>query len=194
MVALSQSQIAYRAFYSQHLAMIARYVARRCPDSDAGDIVAETFLIAWRKFEDIPEPPRDAPWLYGVARNVISNYRRGQGRRSALGSKLMAEWSTTSVNVDDPADAVGRHVLSEAVARLSESDAELLLLSAWEELTPSDIATVLDLSADVVRNRLSRARKRLRKELDEVEIQTGPAGHEHTEAPDLGDGDTRGRT
>ncbi len=189
----AQSHADYSLLYREHLGAISQYVARRCPGHDAGDIVAETFSTAWRRFADIPAPPMQRPWLYGVARRVLSNYRRGQNRRSALGERLCSEWSSKQVINDAHQSNLEIQALRDAVSRLSASDSELLLLSAWEELTPAEISVVLELGSDVVRNRLSRARRRLREELKAQEIQKSPGGHQLDNAPvDSGEGEPRG--
>ena len=189
----AQSQADYSLLYREHLGAISRYVARRCPGNDAGDIIAETFSTAWRRFGDIPASPMQRPWLYGVARRVLANYRRGQNRRSALGERLYVEWSSRLVIDDSLQSTLEVQALREAVSRLSVTDSELLLMSAWEELTPSEIAVVLELPPDVVRNRLTRARRRLREELESEQIHDSSAGHQLDNAPnDFGEGDTGG--
>jgi RNA polymerase sigma-70 factor (ECF subfamily) len=72
------------------------YVLRRTenPD-DAADVIAETFLIAWRRLDEIPLREQRRLWLYGVARRVLANHRRGQRRRSSLADRLRADLALT---------------------------------------------------------------------------------------------------
>ena len=154
----------FSVLYEEHLASVARYVARRLNGPDAADVVADTFLVAWRRLDEVPEPPKTLPWLYGVARHNLANHRRGDRRRQALGERLRNEWATQSRLVADEDEARGTR-LAAALDGVRPADRELLLLHAWEELTPAEIAVVVDLEPAVVRNRLSRARKRFRAHL-----------------------------
>src|SRR3954447_10520347 len=79
----------FRSLYTAHFGAILEYAVRRVPaPEDATDVVAETFLIAWRRHADVP-PGREARlWLYGVARRVLANHLRGEARRSRLGEEL----------------------------------------------------------------------------------------------------------
>src|SRR2546423_7741391 len=66
----------FNRLYEEHFEAVRRYVWRREP-SIADDVVAETFLVAWRRLDDLPVSAR--PWLIGVARNVRPNLRPGAG-------------------------------------------------------------------------------------------------------------------
>jgi RNA polymerase sigma factor (sigma-70 family) len=148
----------FRSLFEHHYPQIEAYARRRCArPSDADDVVAETFTVAWRRFHDIPAEP--LPWLYGVARKVLANQRRGQRRWTSLIDRLRREPGDT----ETPSDS-GEPVRL-ALARLRAADQELLRLSAWEELTPQQIATVLGISANAASIRLHRARRQLATEL-----------------------------
>ena len=157
--------------YRSHLSAIARYATRRTSPDDAIDAVAETFVVAWRRFEEIPPGSATLPWLFGVARRVLANQRRGNVRRHRLHDRLCAEWIRPVANIE----ASDLSPLGRALERLSEPDRDVLLMAGVEELSPAEIAAVLDVSPEVARNRLSRARARLRGTL--AEIRTTPAGH-----------------
>jgi RNA polymerase sigma-70 factor (ECF subfamily) len=132
---------------------------------DAADIVAETFGVAWRRIGDVPPAPESRLWLYGVARRILANQRRGELRRRRLSDRLREELRATGdadpSSQDERALAVG-----EALAVLPEQDREVLLLANWEELTPAEIATVIGVPGATARTRLHRARGRLRAELE----------------------------
>jgi RNA polymerase sigma factor (sigma-70 family) len=147
------------------------YAVRRVQrPEDAADIVAETFLVAWRRLDDVPQGAEARLWLYGVARRQLANQRRGQLRRSQLVDRLRAELPGALVagagagNEDERAADV-----RAALARLGAEDRELLMLSSWEGLSPGEIAVVLELPAVTLRSRLHRARKRLRAELSRAQ-------------------------
>lgn len=159
---------AFAELYRSHLEAVVNYVARRADRSDAVDVAAETFTVAWRRLDEIPVGA-ERPWLYGVARRTLANHRRGDSRRSALHDRLVADWGTVAIEATSPeAQTASLEPLRQALARLSSDDQDILLLSGVEELKPSEIATVLEVTPEVARNRLSRARTRLRTELAEV--------------------------
>ena len=163
------------------LAYALRRVAR---PEDAADIVAETFLVAWRRLDDVPAGDGARLWLYGVARRQLANQRRGDLRRSQLGDRLREVLATAATAVPDT-DGERVAAVRGALGRLSERDRELLTLSNWEGLDPAEIAVVLAAPAVTVRSRLHRARRRLRKEL-EREI-AGAAACLPTAAPERTD-------
>ncbi|HEX4344268.1 MAG TPA: RNA polymerase sigma factor [Solirubrobacteraceae bacterium] len=163
-----------RMFRTHHDAVRA-YALRRTAVDDANDIVAETFLVAWRRFD---EAPRDflLAWLFGVARRVLANQRRASNRRDTLVDRL-GTVVTASPAACDVAAAYADHVgaasasfdgaLAEALARLTADDRELLLLVAWEGLRTDEAARALGCRPATCRMRLHRARRRLATLLDE---------------------------
>jgi RNA polymerase sigma-70 factor (ECF subfamily) len=153
-------------FEAHHRALLA-YAARRCPTlSDAEDVVAEVFLVAWRRLDDLPAGDAALPWLYGVARKTIGNQRRGLLRRGRLQARL----EQTAERPATPAPT-GTEPALEALERLSDDDRELLRLVAWEELSHAEIAAVLGISVNAVAIRLHRARERF-----EQALVKGPGG------------------
>jgi RNA polymerase sigma-70 factor (ECF subfamily) len=181
----------FELLYAKHGPAVKAYVLRRADASMADDVVAEVFVVCWRRFEEIPVDP--LPWLLGVARRVLSTQRRGERRRVALHDRL-AQTAGGSVG-QAPSEIVGEELgglagdepgeltdaipqlengaladiadnaLAGALARLSESDRELLLLIAWEDLSPAQAASVLGVKPATARVRLLRARRRLTQAL-----------------------------
>jgi RNA polymerase sigma-70 factor (ECF subfamily) len=173
----------FRALYAAHLPAMLGYALRRvAAPEDAADVVAETFLIAWRRSAEVPPEDEARLWLYGVARRVLANHLRGEGRRSRLGDRLRTELADQAI-IQDPADEVVQvATIRIALARLDESDREVLELTAWEQLAPAEIAVALGISPEAARKRLSRARSRLRAQLgehpgDQAGHDRGRAGH-----------------
>jgi RNA polymerase sigma factor (sigma-70 family) len=154
----TQQQTRLRGLYEAHYAAVLAYACRRAPRSAAEDVAHETFLVAWRKLDDVPAEA--LPWLLGVARRVLANDRRGADRRQALIDRLAAT-SPTSASAVNPDDASVSPQLREALEALSALELEALLLTAWEELSPSDAARVLGCSRVTFRARLYRARRTL---------------------------------
>lgn len=153
-------------FTSCHGAIHA-YAMRRAPE-DADDIVSEVFSVAWRKREAVPEPP--LPWLYAVASREVLHVRRSYQRRHDLGTRVAAFGDRAAPNETDAAtDRIAAHdPVSRAMRHLTESDAEILRLWAWEQLEPVEIATVLGITGVTARVRLHRAQRRLRAVLDDA--------------------------
>jgi RNA polymerase sigma-70 factor (ECF subfamily) len=170
----------FEAAYHELYAPICGYVLRRVrePD-DAAEVIAETFATLWRRFDDCPQGAEVRPWMFGVARRVIANQRRGERRRNALGERLVEnldQRAFETVGAPDEASALAR-----AFASLSETDRELLSLVAWEGLTREELAVALGTSRAVVRLRLHRASKRLRAALPPTQVRlTGGQEHEWT--------------
>ncbi len=166
-----ERQSRFEALFRENFRPLLGYAMRRTTDtSTAADIVAETFTTAWRRLDIVPGGSESRLWLYGTARRVLSNYRRGEHRRDALIAKL-----STHLQAATPAPDEAALVVREALGRLSDEDAELLRLTAWEGLSPSELAHMWEIPAATVRTRLHRARLHLRSELD-VE-RSGPTGH-----------------
>lgn len=163
----------FQRLYAEHFDRLLGYALRRVDrPEEAADVVADTFLVAWRRLPDVPPGHEGRLWLYGVARRTLANQRRADGRRSRLGERLRSEVSTV---VSDHADLASVSAdVTAALASLSSRDREVLELSAWEELAPREIAEVLGVSALAVRTRLSRARARMR---ELVRNDPDPAGH-----------------
>lgn len=165
----------FRALFDGHRDAVLGYALRRVDDpADAADVVADTFLVAWRRLDDVPAG--DArPWLFSVARRVLANKRRGEQRRGALAERLGQE---LAVRVPEEAADARNERVREAVARLSPDAREVLLLTCWEGLTPAQVATALGVRAVAVRSRLHRARRQLQAELagtaDEPALPCGP--------------------
>lgn len=145
--------------------LLAYALRRSATPEDAADVVAETYLIAWRRLERVPNGDQARLWLFGVARNVL---RKGIRRRQA-GNRLMerlADELRRSGALRPAAEDERIAEVRSALARLPARDRELLTLTAWEGLTPGEIAAVTGMSANIVRVRLHRARNRLKSELD----------------------------
>jgi RNA polymerase sigma-70 factor, ECF subfamily len=169
------AEVRFRKLYADYRAEILAYALRRVADpEDAADVLAETFLVAWRRLDDLPPRSQARLWLIGVARRALANQRRGENRRSKLVERLRTELAVDlgRIRVETPD---GGEVLA-ALATLDPADQELLRLNAWEGLEPSEAARVLGISSVAARSRLHRARRRLRRVLDGQ--RTGSAGQE----------------
>ena len=149
-----------------HGSAVLAYLTRRTdPPQDAADLMAEVFVVAWRRLGVVP-PDRDQAWawLIGVARHQLANHRRGRLRRTQLADRLRQHLLVHAPR----ADAGPHRDVHAALAALKDEDRELLTLVTWEDLTPAQAATVLGLSPAATRKRLERARGRLRAELERL--------------------------
>ncbi len=161
----------FEEVYAANRARILGYALRRTTDpQDAADVLAETFLTAWRRLDDVPPGEQARLWLYGVARRVLANHHRGERRRSALAADLGSRLRT-EVAVPEAADLTD---VAAAFRSLPEPDRELLSLVGWEELDHGEIATVLGCSRNAVRIRLHRARRRFARALQRTEAPALP--------------------
>jgi RNA polymerase sigma factor (sigma-70 family) len=151
----------FEELFRANYAAVRGYALRRAPADVAQDVVAETFLVAWRRLEDVPD---DAlPWLYGVARRVLANERRSADRRTALEQRVA---SSTLTGASDAADRLGdAELMRAALAGLSENHREALMLVAWHGLTGARAARAAGCSAATFAVRLHRARAKLAEQL-----------------------------
>ncbi len=146
------AQQRFEEIYAAHAAAVHRYALRRLERGEAEDVVAEVFLIAWRRLEEVPAQPRG--WLLGVARRVASNARRGERRRTALHELLATEHPGGAEPSGDPR-------LARALLELGEADREALTLVAWDGLSYREAAQALGVRESTFGVRLLRARRRL---------------------------------
>jgi RNA polymerase sigma-70 factor (ECF subfamily) len=147
--------------WALHSGAVFAYAARRVGRDRAEDVVADTFVVAWRHRAE--RPRQDLPWLLGVARRVIGERYRADGRWEALKARAALNGSR-----EDPADSTAALAAWEVLAGLDDSEREALLLSAWEGLSGREAAAVLGTSAAAYRMRLGRARRHRRRSMAEA--------------------------
>lgn len=147
----------FERLFRSHYGDVVRYAVRRVGPDAAQEVVAETFLVAWRRLEDVPD--RALPWLYGTARRVVANELRRRHRVKRLDDRVAAQPEPTAA---DFADLLAEQMrVHAALDGLSERDREVLRLTAWERLDVTDAAEVLGCSIPACKVRLHRARRRL---------------------------------
>ena len=168
---MSERATAFNALFDAHHLAILGYLARRTEQpADAADLLADVFMTAWRRLSDVPEGTEGRMWLFGVARNALRNHRRGMARHGLLVARVR-EQMLVAVPRDAGVAADIRHGLSQ----LRATDREVLTLTVWEGLEPSEIGMLLKLSPGAVRVRLHRARRRLGQILSESSPAADPA-------------------
>jgi RNA polymerase sigma-70 factor (ECF subfamily) len=152
---MSDEQAEFEILFRETRAPLLAYFTRRVPADDAGDLLADVYLVAWRKRADLPPGEERRLWLYGVARRLLAEHRR-----------TLLPWPEGEpVDVDEgpspTADDERGATVRSALASLSDLDRELVTLTTWERLTPADAARVVGITAGTARVRLHRARARL---------------------------------
>jgi len=151
----------FTELYDAHYGRILGYARRRVGRDDAFDVAAETFTIAWRRFERVPQGEQALWWLYATARRVLANHRRAEHRRADLATAMRNEPAALSI----PPPTGESQDVAAAFGRLRADEQELLLLVAWEGLDAAALATVLRCSRNAARIRLHRARRSFALEL-----------------------------
>lgn len=166
---------AFEAFYRRNQDRLTRHLRRRLPSAaEVDEQFASTMEIAWRRFGSVPNEG-EFGWLCAIAGYVRLNAARSQ-RRRLLGFErfralLPRERLVSSLDSSHLLHHQ-REVLIEALAALSERDQEVLLLAVWDGLGPSELAMALETSATAARQRLSRARRRLRDHYNALAFET----------------------
>jgi RNA polymerase sigma-70 factor (ECF subfamily) len=149
----------FERIYRENFRIVLRFALARTSPDRATDVVAETFLVAWRRLDDVPAEAR--PWLLGVARRVIAGQFRSEARRAALAVRLRVAQPEGSGSPDLAAALADREEVLMAFAALGERDQEVLRLVAWDGLSAAEAAEVLNVTRLAFAVRLHRARRRL---------------------------------
>ncbi|MFI6478760.1 RNA polymerase sigma factor [Nonomuraea sp. NPDC050663] len=165
--------------YQQTYTALLRFVERRVHPTHAEDIVADVFLVAWRRLDDIPLATDEArAWLYGVAHRTLRNGQRADQRRHALTIRIADHQLTGTAATGLDPDLLARRLdLLQAWQRLSPRHQEALALAVWDGLTAPQAARVLGISPVAFRLRLTRARRALRLHADTAHEAARDTGH-----------------
>lgn len=161
----------FERLVDNHGVRVHAYLARRA-GADADDLLAEVWLAAYtaRHRYDAARGELGA-WLFGIARNVLLAHYREVRRRAGV-SELMPgapahdEWAAVDARLDASQAAAA---LRSALAEMPADERDVLLLVAWEQLTPTEAAGVLGIPAGTARSRLHRARARLTAPTDTLD-------------------------
>ena len=154
------SEARYRALFERHHEKVYAFFRRRIDADTARDCTAETFVVAWRKVDEVPENG-ELRWLYIVARNVLRNtYRTRRRSRIVFGDVADRSDGSESPEMVVVRNEEEREVI-DALRQLAPKDQEILLLSVWEELPREDVAAILGCSPHAASQRLHRASRRL---------------------------------
>ena len=160
-VSFGPEEAAFTELVEQHGPAVLGYLTRRVDVvEDAADLLSVVLFTAWRRWPEVPAPPHDCPWLFGVARNVLANHHRSGRRRDAATRALGAALTTAAANLPEPTATILD--VRTAVRSLEPLDEEILTLTVWEGLTSAEVGAVVGLPPSTVRARLVRARAEVR--------------------------------
>lgn len=179
----AEKQRVFELLYAEHRLEVLAYCARRIGVAEAADVCSETFLVAWRRIDDVPAPPKTLPYLYWIAAKVLSNQFRARNRRSRLEAVL----DTLGVPPSpDPSVLVIQKSRDEqvvaAIRRLKPKDREIVMLYTWEELSRETIAEMMGTTRAAIDQRIHRSYRRLARTLaptmEQNPIQPPPFANE----------------
>jgi DNA-directed RNA polymerase specialized sigma24 family protein len=128
-------------YASTRLPLLGYLVRRSESVEDAADLLAEVYLVAWRRITDVPPGDEARLWLFGVARRVLANHHRRGRNETELAVALEAVLRVHGNAGQTPADSGGEleGAVADALATLRPADRELVMLNAWDELSPAGI-------------------------------------------------------
>lgn len=164
----------FEALWQAHFDRVLRFAARRCGVDAAWDVAAETFTVAWRRRRHLPVEP--LPYLLAIAAKVLSHHHRSVRRRGALAERLANQPVAPGPGMEAAADL---DPIVAAMKRLSTTDREAIVLTAWDDLTVAQAAQVAGCSANAFSVRLHRARQRLVDLVGESTPSSAGASKEH---------------
>ncbi|HHU09288.1 MAG TPA: RNA polymerase sigma factor [Intrasporangiaceae bacterium] len=172
--AMSPQERRFREVYASSADDLIRFLRRRVAPAQVEDVAAEAYLIVWRRIDELPTDLSQArAWLFGIARNCALNALRSTGRQDALAVRIADHMQPQpGSHPQERLDAIEiRLDIVTAWRRLDPVDQETLALTVFDELTSVEAGKVLGITSAAYRVRLMRARRNLRRHLDQ-EIPT----------------------
>jgi RNA polymerase sigma-70 factor, ECF subfamily len=165
----------FEVLYQRHARALMAYVLTRTTRQAAPDVVSSTFLVAWRRFGEVPT---DAlPWLIGVSRRVLADQLRAASRRRALDERMASDPTACAPPSADLGERLLlRGAIREAFVQLRPEDREILTLAAWQGQSTEQLATSLGCSKALASVRLHRARRRFGKFFEAGRSEPAPVG------------------
>jgi RNA polymerase sigma-70 factor (ECF subfamily) len=152
-------EVRFARLYERCEGPLRDYCRRRVAAEAADDVVADTFLTAWRCVDQVPEGDAALLWMYGVAYRAIGHQWRSNARRRRLHDRLRVLDPRPVPGVDETIAATDERLVLVTLDRLGSTDAEVLRLVAWEQLSLAEVAAVLAIEPSATRQRLHRARR-----------------------------------
>jgi len=171
---LATSQSRFAAMYRATHASVLSFVSRRLIPRDftrAEEITHDTYLVAWRKFSQLPDDEAAArAWLFTTARHLLlkSNDRhQRENRKGELGVRISEEALGFVPALHNQVSNRGLQIdLMSAWSKLTPAEQEVISLTYWDELSSAEAGQVMGISDRLYRQKLHRARTKLKKLLD----------------------------
>jgi RNA polymerase sigma-70 factor (ECF subfamily) len=166
---LTDDHAKFNELYTRYGTLINAYCARRTNSSQVADAVSDTFLVAWRRLDQIGDVEAALPWLYGTAYRVLSHQWRSRTRAQKLISRLIAsaqgeEWAPEMILIQRQEN----DLVLLAASRLRKMDQEVLRMTLWEGLTHAEVGRALSVPPGAVKQRAYRARRNLTREYNRL--------------------------
>ena len=144
----------------------------------AEDITQEVFLAAYQKLDTLTRPDRFAKWLYVIANNLCVTWLRKQAAQPQLQSLTSTDPDElaelcyaeyTAEQQEERGKESDRALIQKLLDKLREADRTVIRLYYLAEMTCEEISKFLGVSQNTIKSRLSRARKRLKKQAASIE-------------------------
>ncbi|HEX7119839.1 MAG TPA: sigma-70 family RNA polymerase sigma factor [Longimicrobiales bacterium] len=172
-----------------HLDAVYRFALRLAGSpADAEDLVQETFLRAYRAWEQYTPGTRAKSWLFTICRNVFLRQRersvrhdeilhQAAGSADAAGADSPEGPLFAGASADDPEGNFFRELVDDsvldAIEALPDEFRDAVILSDLEGLAYAEIAAVLDIPVGTVKSRLFRGRRQLQEKLYAYAVDNG---------------------
>lgn len=152
----------FLALHAQNQHRLAAFVHTLVPSwQDAEELIQDTLMILWRKFDEFDPDTEFFPWAARVAQFEVLNYRRKKYRQTRLlDADVLTALATTAVDAADDIDR-RREALAECVKQLPERDRMIVCVRYGEEGTVQAVAEALERSTNHVHRLLRNVRGRL---------------------------------
>lgn len=181
-LAAAGDDLAFERLVSRYDARIFRLACRLTSETDAPDVLQETFIQVYRHLRSFRQESRFSTWLYRVATNAALMHRRARGRRPSESLEaFLPRFDANGVHVGTPEqlqlashadELIDQKVLAEraraVLAQLPDMYRDPFVLRDLEEMSTADVAETLGLDPATVRQRVHRARLMLRGYLSEL--------------------------
>jgi RNA polymerase sigma-70 factor (ECF subfamily) len=158
----------YSELYENHFEFVwrsARYLGE--PDASLDDAVQDTFLVAYRRFEDFEARSSPRTWLFAITMRVVSDHRRSRRRKNRLldGIQRMIPRAVTTPYEHAAHAEAGRSLL-RALDALGEEQRATFVMADLEDMSAPEIASVLDVNLNTVYSRLRAARRAVASQME----------------------------
>jgi RNA polymerase sigma-70 factor (ECF subfamily) len=147
--------------YGACSADLIRYATVLVGPTDAQDVVSDAVLNVFASVKDWSAIANQRGYLFRAVLNQATSHQRSSGRR-----RRREQRASEGARRDAPAPDAASIDAHRALTQLSPQQRAVVFLTYWEDLTPPQIANLLDIGEGSVKKQLARAREQLRRILD----------------------------